>query len=86
MKVKKIKAVFSENALLRSQSVSCWYGYMISQPFFTPWKMHMHMNLDHVASGYFEEPPMKDALNKPRTPGRDERQLKSVRWFAHPFS
>ena len=27
-----------------------------------------------------EEPSMQDALNKPRTLGRDERQLKSVRW------
>ena len=27
-----------------------------------------------------EEPLMQDALNKPRTLGRDERQLKSVRW------
>ena len=28
-------------------------GYMISQPFFTPRKMHMRINLDHVASGSF---------------------------------
>ena len=34
-----------------------------------------------------EEPSMQDALNKPRTPGRDERQQESVscRWFAHPL-
>ena len=29
---------------------------------------------------------MQDALNKPRTPGRDERQQESVRWFDHPLS
>ena len=28
----------------------------------------------------------QDALNKPRMPGRDERQQESVCWFAHPFS
>ena len=28
-------------------------GYMISRPFFTPRKMHMSMNLEHVASGRF---------------------------------
>ena len=27
------------------------YGYMVSWPFFTLLKMHMRMNLDHVASG-----------------------------------
>ena len=27
------------------------YGYRISQPFFTPRKMHMRINLDHMASG-----------------------------------
>ena len=26
---------------------------MISRPFFTPRKMRMHMNLDHVANGHF---------------------------------
>ena len=30
-----------------------WLGYMISQPFFTPQKTRMRMNLDHVASGHF---------------------------------
>ena len=29
---------------------------------------------------------VRDALNKPPTPGHNERQLKSVCWFAHPFS
>ena len=33
-----------------------------------------------------KEHSMQDALNKPRMPGRDERQQESVRWFAHPFS
>ena len=33
-----------------------------------------------------EEPPTQDALNKPRKPGRDERQQKSVRRFAHPLA
>ena len=31
-----------------------------------------------------EEPSMQDALNKPRTLGRDERQLKSVRTLVRP--
>ena len=31
----------------------CVCVYMISWPFFTPRKMHMCMNLDHVASGSF---------------------------------
>ena len=34
-------------------SVTCWYGYMISWPFFTPRKTRMRMNLDHVANGHF---------------------------------
>ena len=43
----------SENASLRSKSVSCWYGYMISRPFFTPRQTCMRMNQDHMASGHF---------------------------------
>ena len=26
---------------------------LLSRPFFTPWKAHVRMNLDHVASGHF---------------------------------
>ena len=37
----------------RAFSIGTAYGYMISRPFFTPQKTHMHMNLDHVASGRF---------------------------------
>ena len=33
-------------------NVSCWYGYMISRPFFTLRKTRMCMNLDHVASSH----------------------------------
>ena len=29
------------------------YGYMISWPFFTPWKTRMRMNLDHVGNRRF---------------------------------
>ena len=32
------------------------------------------------------KPSVQDALNKPRTPGRNERQQEFVRWFAHPLS
>ena len=37
----------------RAFPVGTAYGYMISQPFFTPQKTRMRMNLDHVASGCF---------------------------------
>ena len=53
MKVENFKRFFSENALLRSLSVSCWYSYVTSQPFFTPQKTRMCMNLDHMDSGHF---------------------------------
>ena len=36
----------------RAFSVGTAYGYMISRPFFTPQKTHMHMNLDNIASGH----------------------------------
>ena len=32
----------------RAFPVGTAYGYMISRPFFTPWKTRMRMNLDHV--------------------------------------
>ena len=34
-------------------SVSCWYSYVTSWPFFTLQKTRMRMNLDHVDSGHF---------------------------------
>ena len=37
----------------RAFPVGTAYGYMISRPFFTPRKMRMRMNLDHMASGRF---------------------------------
>ena len=37
----------------RAFPVGTAYGYMIRRPFFTPWKMRMCINLDHVASGRF---------------------------------
>ena len=39
----------------------------------------------HVSRASSEEPSIKDALNKPQTPGRDERQQEFVRWFTHPL-
>ena len=37
----------------RAFFVAAAYGYMISRLFFTPRKLRMRMNLDHVASGRF---------------------------------
>ena len=37
----------------RAFPVGTAYGYVISQPFFTPRKTRMCMNLDHVAIGHF---------------------------------
>ena len=55
MKVENVKR-FSLKMLrceARAFPVGKAYGYIISQPFFTPGKTHMHINLDCVANGRF---------------------------------
>ena len=55
MKVEKVKRFFLKMLCCEARAfpVGTSYGYMISRPFFTPRKMRMRMNLDHVASGHF---------------------------------
>ena len=46
-----LKQFFFENALMQSYNISHYNTATID--YFTPWKMHMHMKLDHMASGSF---------------------------------
>ena len=53
MKVENFKQFSLKVLHCEARVFPVWYGYMISWPFFTPQKTHMHINLDHVARDHF---------------------------------